>query len=467
MGRLEDYRLQVREIDRRILTLIRDRLDVGVKISEVKKSLGLPIIDARAEQATMDNLTTTATKLGINSSLAKQLGELLIEKTVDVQNANITKQSKDQLLKRIIELTQEMLVEGKQVARFEIGEPNFPPSQPVIRGLTSAFQKTRIIGYGSAAGLLGLRKKLADELSREHRVEIDPDQILITPGARFAIFATVTSFVSELERVIIPQPTYPAYEECVLFSKGRIIPINTSLDTNWDMDLMKLEDELRHGPRMMVLNSPNNPTGKVISKDKFHEVIELAHKHDTLVLSDEVYEKYAYSKVPSILEEEYANSVYVNSFSKRFGLTGWRVAYLVTSKEYAKRIKRIIQTSVTCVPEFIQKAALVALKQGESDANRNRKLVLRKLKLACEELSKIDVEFYRPDGAFYVFPRSNRPNFNSIEFATRLLKERQISVAPGQSFGDYPTFFRLAVSLPERQIPRAIKSIGEAVQEWS
>jgi aspartate/methionine/tyrosine aminotransferase len=122
---------------------------------------------------------------------------------------------------------------------------------------------------------------------------------------------------------------------------------------------------------------------------------------------------------------------------------------------------------VTCVPEFIQKAALVALKQGESDANRNRKLVLRKLKLACEELSKIDVEFYRPDGAFYVFPRSNRPNFNSIEFATRLLKERQISVAPGQSFGDYPTFFRLAVSLPERQIPRAIKSIGEAVQEWS
>jgi aspartate aminotransferase len=415
----------------------------------------------------MDNLTTTATKLGINASLARQLGELLIEKTIEVQNANVPKQSKDQLLKRIIELTQEMLAEGKQVTRFEIGEPNFPPSQSVIRGLTAAFRKKRVIGYGSATGLPELRRKLADELSREHHVEIDPDQILITPGARFAIFATVTSFVSELERVIIPQPTYPAYEECVSFSKGRIIPVTTSLDSNWDMDLSKLEDEFRKGPRMIVLNSPNNPTGKVISTDKYHEIIEIAHKHHTLVLSDEVYEKYAYSKVPSILGEEYANSVYVNSFSKRFGLTGWRIAYLVTSRDYVKRIKRIIQTAVTCVPEFIQRAALIALKQGESAANRNRRLVLRKLELTCKELSKIDVEFYRPDGAFYVFPRSNRPNFNSIEFATRLLKKKQVSVVPGQSFGDYPAFFRLAVSLPERQIPRAIKSIGEAVEEWS
>ena len=467
MDSLEDYRLQIHEIDRQILTLIKNRLDIGIKVSEVKKTRDLPIIDANAETATMDNLITTAATLGVDGSLAKRLGTLLIGQTIEVQNANISKQSKDQLLKRIVELTQQMLLEGVHVTRFEIGEPNFPPPRQVIRELSGSFRKSRIIGYGSATGLPELRTKLAEELSNEHHVRIDPEQVLITPGARFGIFATVTSFVSELERVIIPQPAFPAYEECVSLRQGRTITVNSSLEDNWDLDLAKLEEELQKRPRMMILNSPNNPTGKIINKEKFHAIVELANKYGTLIVSDEVYDKYARSKVPSILDEEYKNSVYINSFSKRFGLTGWRIAYLVTSIEYAKRIKRIVQTALTCVPEFIQKAALTGMKRGETDAKRNRRLILRKTELTCRELDKIDMEFFKPDGAFYLFPRSNKPNFNSVEFATKLLKEKHISVAPGLSFGDYPAFFRLAVSLPERQIPRAIKSIGEVVENWS
>ena len=455
-----------------MLTLIKDRLNIGIKLSEIKHSLGLPIIDTDAEQAAMDNLVRTSAALGVDISFARQLGELLIEKTIEIQNNHRSagqpaKKSKDQNLKEIIELTQAMLVDGKKIARFEIGEPNFPPPQPVIRELTTVFKKKKIIGYGAAVGLPELRKKLAVELSNEHHVRIDPDQIVITPGARFAIFATVMSFVSELERVVIPQPAFPAYEECVSLTHGRAIPVAASLDNNWELNFSKIEAELRKGARMIVLNSPNNPTGKVISKDKFHDLVELARKHDTLVLSDEVYERYVHSKAPSILDEEYTNSIYVNSFSKRFGLTGWRIAYLVTSKEYAKRIRRIIHTAVTCVPEFIQRAALIALKQGESDAERNRRSILRKVDLTCRELSKIDVEFYKPDGALYVFPRSNKPNFDSVKFATKLLKEQHVSVVPGESFGNYPAFFRLAVSLPEAQIPNAIRSIGKAVEHWS
>lgn len=454
-----------------MLTLIKDRLDIGIKLSEIKRSLHLPIIDTDAEQAAIDNLVRTSSGLGIDISFARQLGELLIEKTIEVQNNQrsvpTARKSKDQILKEIIELTQAMLAAGNKIVRFEIGEPNFPPPQSVILELTTVFKKKKIIGYGAAAGLPELRKKLAVELSNEHHLTIDPDQILITPGARFAIFATVMSFVSELERVVIPQPAFPAYEECVLLTKGRAIPVAASLDNNWELNLSKVEDELRKGARMIVLNSPNNPTGKVISKDKFHDIIELAHRHGTLVLSDEVYTKYVHSKAPSILDEEYTNSIYVNSFSKQFGLTGWRIAYLVTSKDYAKRIRRIIHTTMTCVPEFIQRAALIALRQGESDAERNRRSILRKVDLTCKELDKIDVEFYRPDGAFYVFPRSNKPNFDSVRFATKLLKEQHVSVAPGQSFGNYPAFFRLAVSLPETQIPNAIRSIGKAVEHWS
>lgn len=433
----------------------------------MKQAQGLPTIDADAEQITMDNLVNSATRLGIDISFARQLGELLIEQTIQVQENNKPRQSKDQLLKQIFELTQKLGAEGKKITRFEIGEPNFAPPESVIKGLTSSLRKNRIIGYGPAAGLPELRKALALEISEEHGTTIDPDQILITPGGRFAIFATIMSFVSALDRVIIPQPAWPAYEECVGLTKGRVIPLTTTLERNWELDMSALEAEMRKGTRMLVLNSPNNPTGKVVNKKRFHEIVELARKYDTFVLSDEVYEKYVRSKAPSILEEDYANSVYINSFSKRFSLTGWRIAYLVTTKEHAKRIRRIIQTAVTCVPEFIQKAALIALKEGKSDARRNINSILKKVDLTCRELDKIDVDFYKPEGAFYVFPRAKKKNFDSAKFANDLLKERQVSISPGQSFGDYPAFFRLAVSLPERQIPNAIKLIGKAVESWS
>jgi len=463
---LEQYRDQIREIDRQLLSLIKKRLSIGIEVSKVKQAQGLPTIDPDAEQITMTNLMNSATTLGINVPFAKQLGELLIEQTIQVQENNKPHQSRDQLLKQIFELTQRLTAEGKKVTRFEIGEPNFAPPKPIIKGLISSFQKNRVIGYGPSSGLPELRRALAREVSKEHNTKIDPDQILITPGGRFAVFATIMSFVSELERVIIPQPTWPAYEECALLSKGRVISINTALESGWEPDLSKLEEELRKGARMLVLNNPSNPTGKIISGKRFHEIVELARKYGTFVLSDEVYDKYVRSKPPSIIDEEYADSVYINSFSKRFSLTGWRIAYLVTTKEHAIRIRRIIQTAITCVPEFIQRAAVAALKKGKTESRQNINSILNKVDLTCRELDKIDVEFYKPDGAFYVFPRSKKKNFDSIKFATQLLKNQQVSISPGQSFGNYPAFFRLAVSLPEREIPKAIQSIGQAIESW-
>ncbi len=376
------------------------------------------------------------------------------------------KQSRDQLLKTIVERTLQLTAEGEKVARFEIGEPNFPASSQIIRGLTETFREKRIVGYGPAAGIWELRKGLADVLSSEHDTRIDPDQILITPGARFAFFSAIASLVKEAERVVIPQPAWSAYEECVDFMKGHVVPLRTNLDEKWEMDLGKLESGLKKGARVLVLNTPNNPTGKIIGQKKFCEIIELARRYETIVISDEVYDKYAYAKTPSILESEASNFVYINSFSKQFGLTGWRIAYLVTTKENAMRIRRVVQTLVTCVPEFTQRAALVAIKKGRREAQRNINAILKKVDLTCQELSKIDVSFYKPDGAFYVFPKANKPNFDSVEFAKQLLEQYRVSVSPGPIFGDYPEFFRLAVSLPAGQIPEAIKAIGKAIDSW-
>jgi len=463
---LEDYRMKIRETDKQILSLIKERLAIGGQVANIKHDNALPIIDPDAEKATMDSLTQFAAELGLDRSFARRLGELLIEETVRVEDTVQPQGSKDQLMKEIFELTQKLTSQGTKVTRFEIGEPNFPTPLQVIRGLSSAFQKKRIIGYGPAAGLPQLREALATELNQRHRVAIDPDQVLITPGARFGIFATIASFVSSLERVVIPQPIWPAYEECVNFVKGRVIALNSSFEDHWDIDLTMLESELKKGSKVLILNSPCNPTGRVIGKEKFEQIVEMAAKYDTMILSDEVYDRYVRSPAPSILDNGYDNFVYVNSFSKQFGMTGWRIAYLVTTKSNALRIRRVLQTVMTCVPEFIQNAALVAIKRSKSEAQRNIKTIMKKVDLTCRELDKIDVSFHRPDGAFYVFPKANKPSFDSVKFTKRLLEEHHVSVTPGLSFGDYPQFFRLAVSLPRPQIPNAIKAVGKAIDTW-
>jgi len=466
LSSLEEIRTNIRHTDRQLLQLVKERLAFAEEVATIKKSRGLPTINLDAEDATMTNLTNYATEMGVSPFFAKRLGELLIEETVRVEDASRPRQSKDQMLKEIFELTQKLTGKGVKVTRFEIGEPNFPAPPEAIKALSSTFRKKKIVGYGPAAGLPQLREALADELNRQHNAKIDPDQVLVTPGARFGIFGTITSFVSSLERVVIPQPAWPAYEECVSFINGRTVALNTQFENNWEIDIASLETELKKGVKVLVINSPSNPTGKVIPKKKFSEIVELAAKYNTMILSDEVYDRYVRVPAASILETGYDNFVYINSFSKQFSLTGWRIAYLVTSKQNALRIRRVIQTAMTCVPEFIQNAAIVAIEHARRVAQRNVNAILRKVDLTCRELEKIDVSFHKPEGAFYVFPKANKPKFDSVKFARQLLEEHHVSVSPGQSFGDYPTFFRLAVSLPESQIPSAIKGIGKAINEW-
>ena len=463
---MEDYRSRIRDTDKNILALVKRRLEVGTEVAKTKLERDLPMIDPDAEQVTIRNLTQFAAEIGVEERFAKRLGELLIEETVRVEQSTQPPQSKDEMMKIMFELTRKLTAQGRKVTRFEVGEPNFPPPKEVIRGLNSSFRGKRIVGYGPAAGLPELRKAVAAHLSKQHKTTIDPDQILITPGARFGIFATVTSFVSSLERVVIPQPAWPAYEECVNFIKGRPIPLKTTFENHWEIDLDLLESELKKGVRMLVLNSPCNPTGKVIAHEKFRRTLDLAEKYNTMILSDEVYDRYVHSPGPSILESDYDNFVYVNSFSKEFGLTGWRVAYLATTKENALRIRRVLQTAVTCVPEFIQNGALAALRKAKGEARRNVRAIMEKVEFTCRELRKIDVSFHKPEGSFYVFPRANKPNFDSLAFAKRLLEEHGISITPGQSFGEYPEFFRLAVSVPRTQISDAIKVIGAAIEAW-
>jgi aspartate/methionine/tyrosine aminotransferase len=320
--------------------------------------------------------------------------------------------------------------------------------------------------YGSSAGLPALVDAITERLNRQNGTKLGRSNILIFPGGRFAIFASIFTTLSSLDRVVLCQPAWPAYESCVAIAGGRTLAVPTRLEGHWDIDLTALEEKLRLRPKIIVLNNPNNPTGKVLSKNMFGEIMELARKYRAVVLSDEVYATYSSVPVPSVLEYPDTQSIYVNSFSKEFSMTGWRVAYAVAGEERIARMRKIVETSLTNVPEVIQRAALAALKDTSTDAVTGRNRIRRRLSMACEELRRGDFEFHPPEGGFYVFPRMRRKGIDAEEFSKYLFEKYAVGVLPGTIFGEYPDFLRLAITEPEAAVRTGIRRIVKAMDEW-
>jgi aspartate/methionine/tyrosine aminotransferase len=194
--------------------------------------------------------------------------------------------------------------------------------------------------------------------------------------------------------------------------------------------------------------------------------MELAKKYGTVVLSDEVYTTYSSVPVPSVLEYPDTESIYVNSFSKEFSMTGWRVAYAVADEERIARMRKIVETSLTNVPEVIQRAALAALKDTSKEAVTARYKIMKRLRMACEELRRARLEFHPPEGGFYVFPRMRRKGIDAEKFSKYLFEKYAVGVLPGTIFGEYPDFLRLAITEPEAAILTGIKRIAKAMDEW-
>ena len=211
---------------------------------------------------------------------------------------------------------------------------------------------------------------------------------------------------------------------------------------------------------MIIINNPNNPTGIVYGRDTVKGIVELALDHDLIILSDEVYSELAPPGFESILNYPECKSIYIQSFSKTYGMTGFRVGYAVSSPEIIRGMARLQSLTVTSVPEFIQYAALEALKCQE-EAEKYRELTEKRIEVACKELDKLPVKYKRPEGAFYIFPRIEKEGFDSVPFAWKLLREKGVCVTPGTAFGKYPAHIRISIPLKEETIKEGIKKIGE------
>jgi len=464
---LRKLRADIGAVDSELVRLMGRRFKLARKIGRLKKQLNLEVVDPATERLVVDSFVASAAKAGIDQSYARRLVNLVIEGSVEVQTRSrrpVT--GRDSMLKQLSEMMLKAERKGRKLIRLDIGEPRFRTPRSVIRETKRYLDQTPMMLYGSSAGLPALVDAVAERLNRQYGTKLGRSNILIFPGGRFAIFAAILATVSSLERVAICRPAWPAYESCIAVTGGRTLAVSTWLEDQWDIDLTALEDTLKLGPRMIVLNNPNNPTGKVVPAKIFQAIMSLARKYHVVVLSDEVYTTYSSVPVPSVLEYPDTEGIYVNSFSKEFSMTGWRVAYAVADEQRIARMRRIVETSLTNVPELIQRAALAALKDTSADAANGRNTIRKRLSMACEELRKGAFEFHPPEGGFYIFPRIVRGGIDSEKFAKYLFEKYAVGVLPGTIFGDYQDFLRLAITEPEDAVRTGIRRIVKAMDSW-
>ena len=444
--KLEKLRDDMRIVTADIIKLVQKRMSIASEIGNIKDNLMMKIEDISVEQDIARYVHELGTQFGLNNEFIGKLLNLLLLESINIQKAKTSKKEAKLDHMAMFLKAKQLESEGKKIIHLEVGEPDYLPPVNVKNELLKTFEKKRI-HYTLTNGVPMLRNLIAQERS------VKEENVIITPGARFAVFSAMVSNLSIGDELIISEPAWPAYRDCANFIGVKVKAIRTNVEQKWDLDLVQLEQLITSNTKMIVLNSPNNPTGKIIREREIDDILKLARKNDIFVLSDEVYSMYSYIPYKSILDFGYDKSIMVSSFSKSHAMTGFRVGYAISSKDIIDRISKIQAIAITSVAEPMQYAAIAAM---NSNVTKNMTLMKKRLDFIKSELENLPCEFVNPDGGMYYFVRfNNSVDVNKIIF--NLLNEG-VAVAPGIGFGEtYFDFIRISACQPTKLLNDGLK----------
>jgi aspartate aminotransferase len=377
-----------------------------------------------------------------------------------------------------LEVARRLQSEGRRVISFGIGQPDFVTPLHVREAAKRALDEG-FTGYTETRGIPELREAIASYLNTRYGAGVDAEEVIVTPGAKTAIYMAILAYTRPGDEVIIPEPSYYAYSQVVKLSGGRpvFVPMRFEPGKGFTLDVGDLENAVTEKTRMIVLNNPHNPTGAVLGSDVVEPVMELARRRGIIVVSDEIYDNFVYegSEFRSVISypEWRENAVYINGFSKTFSMTGWRLGYLVVRKEVVPRFIDLAVTLYSCPPSIAQKAGVEALKGDWEPVKRMVKEFEERGRLLSRILSEAGdlIEAYRPEGAFYMFPRVakvlRRAGINVEELVKRLLYDHGVLVLPGSSFPDTAgsTHVRLSFATSKGEIEEGAKIMVEAMKK--
>jgi aspartate aminotransferase len=291
---------------------------------------------------------------------------------------------------------------------------------------------------------------------------------MICPGARFGVYLAITTLLNPGDEIIVIEPAWPAYKDCALNAGIKVRTIKTTLETKWEPSIEQINNAINENTKMIVLNYPNNPTGKILPKKLLDSIIQTAKEHDLYVLSDEIYEYYAMEESIGLQlwEYRYEKSIIISSFSKSYAMTGYRIGWVLTEPSIIEKMSKLQALSLTNVSEPIQYVALKAwtnTRTGSSYVADNTDLVRSRLEALIKTAKDIGLEFIEPDGAMYLFARTKHKNFDATKFSEKLL-DHGVAIAPGEGFGDYKEFFRIT-AIDETKLKEGMTILDSVLKE--
>ena len=454
---LDTLRNKVRSVTTEIMRAAQERIELARKIGEIKSKFGIDIRDEKVEEEVRLSVILLAEEIGMSGEFALQLLNLLLTESEQVQREKtVQKIVEKQTHLAIFSKAKQLEASGKKIIHMEVGEPDYSPPTAVGTALAQSFP-LKLYHYTDTRGIV----KLRDAIATKEGGGISKDQVLVTPGGRFAVFSAITSLLKAGQELIVIEPAWPAYKECADFVGARTKLLRTTLEDKWTPDTRRLENMINSTTKMIVLNYPNNPTGKVLDKQTIEKVILIAKDHGLYLLSDEVYADYVFGQFNSIRKYDYAQTIMVGSFSKRYAMTGFRVGYAIASKEIISKLTRVQAVAITSVAEPMQHAALAAL---EVDPLDNILLMKKRVGLVYNKLKKMSLRCVEPDGAMYAYPELPEDKVD-MPLVEKLL-EKGVAIAPGSGFGDsYRRFVRISACQPRRILEEGLEVMASVMRE--
>ncbi|NOX15598.1 MAG: pyridoxal phosphate-dependent aminotransferase [Epsilonproteobacteria bacterium] len=372
----------------------------------------------------------------------------------------------------ITALAKQMKNDGRDVISFSAGEPDFDTPQIIkneaIRALMDGFTK-----YTAVAGCPEVINAIKAKLKRENNLTYDAGDIITNVGAKQSLFNLTQVLIDEGDEVIVPTPYWVTYPEIIKYAGGVMVKISTDDSTNFKITPEQLKNAITNKTKLLILNSPSNPTGSVYTKKELQDLAQVLKGTKVLVASDEMYEKLVYdglkfTSTASISEDMYQRTITINGLSKSVAMTGWRFGYLASPiKELTTSMKKLQSQSTSNINSITQKAAIPAL-LGDTDKDIEimRIEFEKRRNLAVKLFNKIEgLSVINPNGAFYLFVNIKKFSNDSLDFCKRLLEEKGVATVPGIGFGS-EGYFRLSFATDENSITEGIKRIGDFVKNY-
>ena len=446
MSDIEEHRKKIEEITLEMIKLLKTRTDIAKQIGDAKANLGMTVTDEEREDALRTQVIKLCKEIDLDQSTALKFLNLLLNESVKVQSDG--KQTHLSIFLKAKALEEE----GKKIIHLEVGEPDFKPPKEVKTALEEVYDKG-YGKYGSPKGWIVLRNGLA---TKENCSE---ENIMICPGARFGVYLAITTLLNPGDEIIVIEPAWPAYKDCALNAGVKVRTIKTTLETEWEPSIDQINNAINENTKMIVLNYPNNPTGKILPRKLLDSIVQTAKEHDLYILSDEIYDEYSNDDWCSI-GLDYEKSIITMSFSKSHAMTGYRIGYTIAEPSIIDKMSKLQALSLTNVSEPIQYAALQALNAYTSG---NTEIIKSRLEALVKSAKDIGLEFVEPDGAMYLFAKTKYKNFDATKFSEKLL-EYGVAIAPGEGFGDYKEFFRIT-AIDETKLKEGMTILDSVLKE--